>query len=221
MLGFYAEHFTTVEINSTFYRLPRERTIKRWKELVGDPFVFSVKASRFITHRLKLKGANEPLERFYSSVKGLGRKLGVILFQTPPTLKRDDGLLESFLGLLDPRRRHVMEFRDESWFDPDVIGLLRRYRVAFCAQSHPRLPDTLERTSNVVYVRFHGVPKLYTSDYSEAALARWADRIAEAAGRSATVYCYFNNDVEGHAVRNALRLRAMLHGRVENRVEKK
>ena len=106
---------------------------------------------------------------------------------------------------------------DESWFDPYVIGLLRRYRVAFCAQSHPWLPDALERTSNVVYVRFHGVPKLYTSDYSEAALVRWADRIAETAGKSAAVYCYFNNDVEGYAVGNALRLREMLHGKIEKR----
>lgn len=214
MLSYYAERFSTVEINSTFYHLPKEKTARRWHDRVGTSFVFSVKGSRYITHRRKLKDVKDSLELFYRSIQGLRRKIGAILFQLPPSLRRDNELLRSFLELLDRRRRHVLEFRHESWFETGVYEILRSFGAAFCAQSHPRLPEDFERTSDFLYIRFHGVPKLYTSNYSDAELERWADRIAEASGGTASVYCYFNNDVDGHAVRNAEKMREILYLRL-------
>ncbi len=210
MFPFYAREFSTVEINSTFYHLPKETTIDRWRELSPPGFTFAVKGSRYITHRLKLADAGEPLELFYSRVGGLGNKLGVILFQMPPSLRRDDERLRKFLGMLDAKRRHAIEFRHGSWFDDGVYELLGRFGAAFCCQSHPRLPETVVRTAGFVYVRFHGVPRLYASDYSKRELSRWARAIREAAGEKAPIYCYFNNDAEGHAVANARTLRELL-----------
>jgi uncharacterized protein YecE (DUF72 family) len=210
MLPFYAREFSTVEINSTFYHLPRESTIERWREISPPAFTFAVKGSRYITHRLRLAEAKEPLELFYGRVTGLTEKLGVVLFQMPPSLRRDDDRLESFLGILDPKLRHAIEFRHASWFDDGVYELLGRFNAAFCCQSHPDLPDTVVRTADFLYVRFHGVPSLYASSYSKRELARWAKMIREAAGEKAPVYCYFNNDAEGHAVADARTLRELL-----------
>jgi uncharacterized protein YecE (DUF72 family) len=210
MLPFYARTFATVEINSTFYHVPAEKTIERWRGVTPPSFVFAVKGSRYITHRLRLVHVHEPLGLFYSRVKGLGKKLGVVLFQMPPSVRRDDELLADFLGLLDAGVRHAIEFRHESWFDDGVYELLRRFGVAFCCQSHPKMPAVVVRSADFLYVRFHGVPKLYVSNYPENELARWAGMIREAAGGSASVYCYFNNDVDGHAVANARTLHSLL-----------
>ena len=212
LLEYYSGVFNTVELNSTFYHLPKESTVMGWCEKVGRGFLFSVKVSKYITHRLKLKGAHEPLELFFSRVRGFGRKLGVVLFQLPPSLKRDDDLLASFLSQLPSVYRYAIEFRHESWFDEGVYQLLKEADVAFCAQSHPRLPETLVVTSRIIYVRFHGVPKLYTSSYSDGALRRWAKELKEASGGKREIFCYFNNDVEGHAVENAMTLRKYLTG---------
>lgn len=207
MLAYYAERFRTVELNSTFYHLPKVKTVEGWVARTPEGFRFAVKGSRFITHRKKLRDVSESLDLFYERVAPFEEKLGCVLYQLPPSLRRDDGLLEAFLGSLPKEIRHTIEFRHPSWFVDEVLAILERHGVAFCAQSHPELPDLLEATAPFVYVRFHGVPKLYASDYSDEELKRWAHRI-RALEREAFVY--FNNDYFGYAPANAATLRAFL-----------
>jgi len=210
MLEYYSSRFNTVELNSTFYRLPTEKTIKGWRERVGADFVFSAKGSRYITHRLRLKNTAEPLSLMFERFRSFGGKLGVVLFQLPPSLKSDFGLLESFLVQLDEGYRYAVEFRHPSWFDDHTFEILRRYNTALCVESHPKLPEVFEVTADFIYVRFHGIPRLYTSNYSEKELIRWSEMIARSSAGGKNVFCYFNNDVEGHAVTNALRLKELL-----------
>ena len=210
MLEYYSTRFNTVELNSTFYRLPSEKTVKGWKDRVGGDFVFAVKGSRYITHRLKLRDAAGSLSLMFERFRLFGSKLGVVLFQLPPSLKSDPGLLESFLSQLKKGHRYAVEFRHESWFVDRTFEILRKFNAALCIESHPRLPEIFEVTADFIYVRFHGKPQLYTSNYSDKELSRWAERIASLAGGKRDIYCYFNNDVDGHAAANALRLRELL-----------
>ncbi len=196
--------------NSTFYHLPAVKTVEGWRNKVPEGFRFSVKGSRYITHRLKLKEVEEPLGLFMERVKVFGDRLGVVLFQLPPSLKMDLELLSSFVELLPRRNLFVMEFRNESWFTEEVYDLLRKRGVAFCIQSHPRLPESFGVTADFIYARFHGVPRLYVSDYSQSELERWAGILLDASEGRRDIYCYFNNDVEGHAVSNAALLRELL-----------
>ncbi len=212
LLHYYSEKFDTVELNSTFYHLPKVSTVEGWRDRVAEGFRFAVKGSRYITHRLKLKDVEEPLSLFMERVSAFGEKLGVILFQLPPSIKRDDELISSFMELLPRGYRYAMEFRHESWFSEGVYELLRKRGVAFCVQSHPKLPGSFQVTADFLYMRFHGVPKLYVSNYSDSELSRWAGLLLEASAGKRDIYCYFNNDVEGHAVTNALSLRKILAG---------
>lgn len=212
LLQYYSERFNTVELNSTFYHLPRSSTVEVWRTRVDDDFRFSVKGSRYITHRLKLKDAAESLSLFMDRISCFGDKLGVVLFQLPPSLKRDDKLITSFMDLLPGSYRFAMEFRHESWFSEEVCELLRERRIAFCIQSHPKLPDSFYVTADFIYMRFHGVPKLYVSSYSDEELERYSRELADASEGKRDIYCYFNNDVEGHAVDNAITLRRFLEG---------
>jgi len=207
MLPYYAERFDTVELNSTFYHLPKEKTVQGWVDRTPGAFRFAVKGSRFITHRKKLRDVAEPLDLFYERIAPFGRKLGCVLYQLPPSLRRDDDLLNAFLAQLPEKIRHTVEFRHASWFHPEVMEILKRHGVAFCAQSHPGLPDLMEATAPFVYLRFHGVPELYTSNYGDEELQRWANRI-RALQRDAFVY--FNNDFLGYAPVNAMTLRGFL-----------
>jgi len=209
-LQYYSGNFNTVELNSTFYHLPAVKTVEGWRKKVPKGFKFSVKGSRYITHRLKLQGVGEPFKLFMERVKVFGDRLGVVLFQLPPSLKVDLELLSSFVELFQRKNLFVMEFRHESWFTKEVYELLGEMGVAFCIQSHPRLPESFGVTADFIYARFHGVPRLYVSDYSRSELERWAGILIEASEGKRDIYCYFNNDVEGYAVSNAVLLRELL-----------
>jgi uncharacterized protein YecE (DUF72 family) len=208
-LAFYAERFPTVELNNSFYHLPTEAAFKNWHDATPDNFTFAVKASRFITHIKRLNDIEEPLNNFMSRAALLGDKLGPVLFQLPPGFHRDDARLEKFLKIL-PEGRHAIEFRHDSWFADEVYEALRRRGVAFCIFDMPRLKTPLVATADFIYVRFHGTAERYAGSYPDEALAQWAKNIKKLAKDLEAVYAYFNNDVGGHALKNAMTLRGFL-----------
>jgi uncharacterized protein YecE (DUF72 family) len=209
-LEFYAGHFTTVELNNTFYRLPSEDAFKNWYKSTPGGFLFAVKISRFITHIKRLKDTSEALQNFMSRAALLKDKLGPVLYQLPPGLHRDDDRLETFLSELPTGYRHVFEFRHESWLADGVYDILRRYHVGICVFDMPKLASPLLATVDFAYIRFHGRDSLYSSCYSDEELADWANRIAELAKYLDTVYIYFNNDIQGFALKNAETIKKLL-----------
>ena len=210
---YYAARFDTVEINNSFYRLPEESTFARWAERAPPGFVYAVKASRFLTHMKKLKDPEEPLDRLFSRMRPLRPHLGPVLYQLPPNLKLDRGRLEYFLHSLPRGVRHVMEFRDPTWYADDVYALLQRYGVALCLHDMRRSATGRERVGPFVYVRFHGPSGTYSGGYSDDRLAGWADWIRQQLTEKVDVYAYFNNDVGGHAPRDAVTLRRFVEER--------
>ena len=212
-LEHYARHFDTVEVNATFYRLPTARAVQAWIEQTPPAFVLAVKMSRYVTHVKRLRDLPPSLELFYERIAPLAAspKLGPMLWQLPPTFRRDDERLARTLESLPPGR-HAFEFRHASWFVPDVTALLRERGVALVIGDRPEVHafQTHELTADWAYVRFHAGTRGRRGNYSEAELRAWAERI-----RSWPVeecFLYFNNDWEGFAPRNALRLRALLSG---------
>jgi uncharacterized protein YecE (DUF72 family) len=168
--------------------------------------VFAVKASRFLTHMKQLRHPGEPIDRLFSRARGLGRKLGPVLYQLPERLHCDLGRLVPFLEALPARRQHVIEFRHPSWYVPRVFALLEHHRVALCL--HDKAGSALDRpfVGPFVYVRFHGTSGRYHGSYSEDVLAGWAERLAEVWRGGRDVYVYFNNDPDAEATRNAATL---------------
>jgi uncharacterized protein YecE (DUF72 family) len=205
-LEFYTRHFTTVEINSSFYRLPSENAFASWYENSPADFVFSVKVSRYITHIKRLRDAGEAVDKFIDRAKSLKEKLGPLLYQLPPNMHRNDEVLEAFLATLPRGFRHVFEFRHQSWFESGVFETLHKYNAGFCVFDMPYLTPPLVATADFAYIRFHGSTSLYSSNYSDRELTLWAKKIKDLAAGLKAVYIYFNNDVEAFAVKNALSL---------------
>jgi uncharacterized protein YecE (DUF72 family) len=210
----YAAVFDTVEINNTFYRLPERETFAAWRRRAPAGFLFAVKASRFITHMKKLKDPEESLERLFSRLSALGRRLGPVLYQLPPRWNLDRERLERFLHALPRGVRHVMEFRDPGWYAAEVLRRLEQHRVTWALHDMPGSASGRQRVGPFVYVRFHGASGTYAGNYSEAQLSGWADWLTGERLNGADVFAYFNNDVGGHAPRNALTLRHLLEERV-------
>ena len=206
-LGYYTQHFHTVEINNSFYRLPEESTFAAWRQQTPRGFVFAVKASRFLTHMKQLRDPAEPIDRLFSRAKALREKLGPVLYQLPARLRCDLDRLEPFLEALPPRVQHVLEFRDPSWYVPEVFAALERHHVTLCL--HDKEGSQIESpfVGPCVYVRFHGTSGRYHGSYSDEALAGWASRLARAYRDGKDVYAYFNNDPHAEATRNAATLK--------------
>jgi uncharacterized protein YecE (DUF72 family) len=209
-LEFYAGRFLTVELNNSFYHLPSEKAFINWREASPEGFIFAVKVSRFITHVKRLKDAEEPLQNFLERADLLVDKLGPLLYQLPPNMKRNDERLESFLSILPGQYRHVFEFRHESWFDDAVLKVLMRYNAGFCVFDMPDLTSPVMATADFAYVRFHGSAGLYSSSYSDKELADWSKKITELGEKLKAVYVYFNNDVYCYAITNARTLTSFL-----------
>jgi uncharacterized protein YecE (DUF72 family) len=211
-LEHYATLFDTVEVNSTFYRLPRREAVARWvEEQTPEDFLFSVKASRYLTHLKRLTDLGQGIERFYERIEPLVRtpKMGPVLWQLPGNFRRDDDRLASALERLPPGR-HCFEFRHETWFVPEVYELLRARGAALVIGDHPQRPfQTHELTADWTFVRFHYGSRGRNGNYSDSELEEWHARLAEWRTR-VEVYAYFNNDWRGFAVRNALWLRMRL-----------
>jgi uncharacterized protein YecE (DUF72 family) len=209
-LSHYTQHFPTVELNNSFYRLPSERAFQGWQEKAPQGFLFAVKANRYITHMKKLRDAREPLEKFLSRARLLGDKLGPILYQLPPNWNCNLERLRQFLALLPGDLDHVFEFRNRTWLRDEVFALLAEHEVAFCIISLPGFDCPLRVTAPLVYIRMHGSGLVYGGCYNEGELRQWAERIRGFIGEGRDVYVYFNNDAFGYAVQNAQQLREML-----------
>ena len=210
-LEYYAGLFDTVEVNTTFYRLPRRDAVARWVEQAPEDFVFAVKMSRYITHLKRLTDVEDGLSRFYDRIEPLvdSPKLGPVLWQLPPNFKRDDERLAGALTALPPGR-HCFEFREPSWYCNEVYALLREHGAALVIPDSPKYPfRTLELTADWTFVRFHHGTRGRRGNYSERELEEWARRI-DVWRRDVDVYAYFNNDWEGFAVANASRLGQLL-----------
>ena len=206
----YAQTFDTVEINNSFYRLPERETFASWAERAPARFEFAIKASRFLTHMKKLKDPEEPIDRLFSRMEALGRHLGPVLYQLPPGWKVDVERFAHFLGALPRVTRHVVEFREPSWYAPEIRALMERHRVALCLHDMQGSATERARVGPFVYVRFHGATSKYGGGYSADRLRRWAGWLNAQRADGCDVYAYFNNDVGGHAPRDAVTLRRML-----------
>ena len=202
----YAASFDTVEINNTFYNLPEASTFASWRERAPRGFCYALKFSRYATHMKRLRDPEAPLTRFLERAAVLGRHLGPILVQLPPRWRADPARLDDFLTAAPRRFRWTIEFRDPSWLDAEVYAVLRRHRAALCVHdlipAHPR-----EVTAPWVYLRYHGIR--YGGSYEDAFLRDEAAAITRHRREGLDVYAYFNNDIGGHAVVNALRLREL------------
>jgi len=211
MLDFYAQHFDTVELNNSFYHLPLPTSFDRWRDSTRRNFVFAVKGSRFITHMKKLKDPESSTDRFFDVAERLGSKLGPVLFQLPPHWKLNLERLEEFLQALPRGHQYVFEFRDESWIVKEAFDVLRRFNAAFCIHDLANMRTPLEITADFSYVRFHGPGEAkYHGSYSKRELKEWSDRINEWRRQLKGIYVYFNNDIGGHAVRNAKTLKELV-----------
>lgn len=206
MLDFYTQHFATVELNNSFYRLPEISAFRQWGESVPNDFRFAVKASRFITHNKKLKDAQSAVERFLPRAEALGRKLGPVLFQLPPHWKVNLERLESFLAALPRGHRYAFEFRETSWNTAAVYERLRRHRAAMCIYDLAGYQSPIELTADWVYVRLHGPGGKYQGRYGVRALQQWAARIEKWSTQLKAIYVYFDNDDSAYAPQNALQL---------------
>lgn len=213
-LARYVEVFDTVELNASFYRWPTDATFAGWRRQLPDGFALSVKAHRGLTHFRRL-GSPEPwVQRFEHCWQLLGDRAGVLLVQLHHEQRRDDARLDHFLGRLPETLRVAVELRHPSWADPAVYTLLERHRAAWVVTSGAGLACIPQATTDLVYVRMHGPDPAtrYTGSYCPEELHRWADRITRWRAERRQVWVYFNNDLSGHAVRNAVALRQLLAG---------
>ncbi|HSM35524.1 MAG TPA: DUF72 domain-containing protein [Longimicrobiales bacterium] len=188
-LSYYGEHFKTVEINNTFYRMPKPELLEGWASQVGDDFRFVLKASRRITHQGRLKDVGDNVRYLYDVAATLGERLGPVLFQLPPYLKCDVERLRGFLATLPEGARAAMEFRDASWHDNAVFDALREHGVALCIAETPDDATPFESTADWGYLRLRKVA------YEAGELEAWADRVREAGWREA--YVFFKHEDEG------------------------
>jgi len=202
-LNFYSNHFDTVEINSSFYHLPKAATFSNWAEKTPDDFLFVIKASKYITHTKRLNNCSDAAARLVEVSSNLGKKLGMFLFQLPPNLKKDAARLKNFLKILPSACRYVFEFRDESWFCDDVYKVLEECNCGIVISDSPKFPRHEVITGGFCYIRMHGSTLLYSSKYTDKELKKIAELITGNYKNGISSYVYFNNDVCGYAVENA------------------
>ncbi len=205
-LEYYAQYFNSVELNVTFYRLPKESVFDGWHKRAPDNFRFVIKGSRFITHIKRLKDAEEPLERFMKRAVRLKDKLKCVLWQMPPNLSYNPKRIKNFISLLknQPQCLHSFEFRNESWFNEELYGILKENNINLCIADSPSYPYKEVFTSDFLYLRFHGGRRLYGSKYSPEELKQWVDKASVWMKDKNIMFAFFNNDAHGFAVENAL-----------------
>ena len=212
-LARYVEVFDTVELNASFYRWPKDSTFAGWRAQVPDGFTMSVKAHRGLTHYRRLGTPQPWIERFERCWEVLGDRHGVLLVQLHPEQRRDDARLDAFLGSVPASIRVAVELRHPTWNDPAVYTLLEKRRAAYVVMSGAGLACIARATTDVVYIRMHGPDpdSMYAGSYPAKELRRWAERITDWDSEGRDVWIYFNNDLHGHAVRNALSLRRLVN----------
>lgn len=213
-LSYYAEFFSCVELNVTFYRLPKPSTYATWHEHTPKNFQFILKGSRYITHIKRLKDTKDSLKVFFDQAKGLKKKFTVALWQLPPSMHLDIDRLQVFLKHLKgyKRVRHAFEFRDVSWWCDEVFDLLRENGMTFChADFVKKAPDNIPGNMPFHYVRFHGIDAArYSGNYSKGMLKKWAEKCRGWKQKKKNAYLFFNNDAEGYAIKNAQELQTSI-----------
>jgi uncharacterized protein YecE (DUF72 family) len=210
-LRYYATKFPTTEINGSFYRTPSLEAVRGWRTQTPKDFLFAWKASKFITHWKRLtENCENSIALMQTRLRMLGPKLGAVLFQLPPHFSKNRERLETFLGMLPRQHRYAFEFRHKSWYDDDILDVLRDHGVALCLSDHRDAPSPWEVTARHVYVRGHGPGGHYRDSYSRPTLQRWADAIATWQRQRRAVFVYFDNDQKAAAPKDAQRLIAML-----------
>lgn len=210
-LAYYAKHFSTVEINNSFYHLLTQKVVENWINSTPADFVFAVKASRYITHIKRLKEPEKMLATFMESIKPFNDKIGPILFQLPPKFNINPERLEYFLKLLPNNYQYAFEFRDKSWFNPEIYGLLKKYNIALCIYNMGDYQSPKEITADFVYIRMHGPGGIGTNKYDNKNLETLVQEIKNYNNKNKKVFCYFNNDEAGFAIENAHSLLLKLH----------
>ncbi len=201
----YAKHFKTYELNSTFYRFPTMQSLQSWYDKVDDNFKFSIKVPKVITHLKRLQNCDKEIEDFYLATdEGLKNKLACILWQLPPSFSFSSERLESALRVMNPNFKNVVEFRHESWWRDDVFKQLRKNNITFCNVNYPHLPTSIQQTTAIGYIRMHGNPQLFYSQYTEEEVETLYRDVYNAGFEEA--YIYFNNTASTAAIINALHL---------------
>jgi len=206
----YAEEFDTVEINNSFYRLPPPSTFEKWRKQAPAGFCYAVKANRYLTQAKKLNDCEEPLERMMSAARHLGDRLGPMLYQLPPSMKISLERLETFLKILPQDVTSVFEFRDRSWYTEEVLAVLDRHGAGFVAHDMKGRASPRWASGRAAYVRLHGAAGKYWGRYSDEALLEWTDWALDQARQGRSVWCYFNNDIHGHAIHDARTMKSMV-----------
>lgn len=205
-LPYFSRQFNTVEINSSFYREIKPETYKTWKEKSEKDFLFTIKATRYLTHIKKLNDATEIWKRFIKGPDNLGKKLGPILVQLPPNFKANAEKLENFLKAASSDYKIAFEPRNKTWLIPEVFDILKKYNTALVISDTPEWPSREEITADFVYLRLHGPEGLYDSEYSEKQIKDWARKLKDWSKSVEYLFVYFNNDHEAKAVKNANQL---------------
>lgn len=209
-LDYYSRRLRTAEINNSFYHLPAGKTLAAWRENTPAGFLFTMKASRYLTHMKKLKDPEEPLRTFLQTADVLGPKLGAVLFQLPPRWRCNIERLKAFLDILPGQYRYTFEFRDPSWFCPPVYEALAEKNAALCFYHLDGFLSPREVTADFVYVRLHGPGRAYQGRYGKEELGGWAGAFAAWHRQGREIFCYFDNDENGYAVVNAMELLDMV-----------
>lgn len=210
-LRYYATQFETTELNGVFYRTPTPEAVETWREQTGDDFLFTWKASKFITHWKRLSDRSQnSLELLEDRISLLRGKAGPILFQLPPQFEVNADRLGSFFKLLSKQRRYSFEFRHPSWYHPRILRMLADENMSLCLSDHHDAPAPWKRTADFVYVRGHGPSGRYHGHYTRPTLAQWAQRIKSWNRQGCDVYVYFDNDQKSAAPADALKLKALL-----------
>jgi uncharacterized protein YecE (DUF72 family) len=202
-LGHYAQGFSTVEVNSSFYRLPAEGVFGRWAAATPESFRFAVKASRYLTHQRRLRDPEEPVALLLERARELGPKLAVVLVQLPPTMRADAGRLDATLAAFQREVRLAVEFRDESWHDERIYRVLTDHDAALCWWDRRGAQGPFVRTATWCYVRLHEGRASPAPCYGRTALETWSRRLVESYGSDVDGYVYFNNDARACAPKNA------------------
>lgn len=209
-LEYYSKFFHTVEINSSFYKLPDKETILEWRETVPEKFIFSMKASRYITHMKKLRDPGPAVYNLITTISLFKDKLGPILFQLPPNWHVNPERLDSFIKSLPQDYRYAFEFRDTSWFDDRIYDILEKYNTAFCIYEIGGLLSPRIVTADIVYIRLHGPDGPYRGQYSTSVLAEWAGTFSKWLKGGKEIFCYFDNDEAGYAPQDAMMLQDLV-----------
>jgi uncharacterized protein YecE (DUF72 family) len=204
----YTSAFKTVELNAPFYRWPRDTTVKGWRRNAPAGFRYAVKVNGTITHEKRLRGTKRLIRDFYRIAEILGDRMGCFLFQFPPSFRYSPSRLKAIVTQLDPAQPNAVEFRHQTWWRRSVFRAFEKAGLIFCSVSGPRLPEDLVRTTDTIYVRFHGRPRWYRHDYSKEELQAWAEKIRASGAREA--WLFFNNDRQGYAIKNARMLARLL-----------